>query len=154
MTRPDRLDHPGDPLRHDRRNRIFYAAAVLVAAGAILQAVLGQWVAAGAIALVAGYLALHPYLRAGWYEAGYEAATPTIPIYNPGEGGGYVVFATEAVDGDPGRQAVMVASLGLHCRALLDVTGAYTDEWIIQTPLPPGARIVQADIAEHSVRQQ
>jgi hypothetical protein len=154
MTRPNRPAYPGDPLRHDRRNRIFYAAAVLVAAGAVLQAALGQWIAGVAVALVAGYLALHPYLRAGWYEAGYEAATPTIPIYNPGEGGGYVVFATEALDGDPHRQAVMVASLGLHCRALLDVTGAYTDEWIIQTPLPPGARIVQADIAEHSVRSQ
>ena len=64
------------------------------------------------------------------------------------------MFATEPVDGDPRRQAIMVAANGLHCRALLDVTGAYTDEWIVQTPLPPGARIVSADIAERSVRQQ
>jgi hypothetical protein len=154
VTRPERPDHPGDRLRRSRRNRIFYVLAAVLATGAILQAVLGEWVAAIAIALVAGDAALHPYLRAGWYEAGYEAATPTLPIYNAGEGGGYVVFATEAVDGDAGRQAVMVASLGLHVRALLDVDGAYTDEWVVQTPLPPGARIVHADIAERSVRQQ
>jgi hypothetical protein len=143
-----------DPFRHDRRNRLFYAGSAVVLACAVVQAVAGQWIAAAAVALLAVPIGLYPRLRAAWYRIGYEAATPTIPIYNPGEGGGYVVFATEPVDGDPRRQAIMVAANGLHCRALLDVTGAYTDEWIVQTPLPPGARIVSADIAERSVRQQ
>ena len=99
-------------------------------------------------------MATHPRLRAGWYEAGYEAATLAVPYYKPYDGGGYVVFASEAIDGDPRRQAIMIAAHGVHCRALLDVDGAYTDEWIISTPLPPGARIVQAQIAERSVRSQ
>lgn len=153
MSRPERPDHPGDRLRRWRRNRIFYVLAAVLAAGAVLQAVLGEWVAAIAIALVAGDAALHPYLRAGWYEAGYEAAAPTIRAL-PGDGGGYAAFATRAVDADPDCQALMVAALGVHVRALLDVDGAYTDEWIVSVPLPPGAKIVQAQIAEHAVRQQ
>jgi hypothetical protein len=153
VSRRERPGHPGDRFRHDRRNRVFYVAAVLLAAGAIVQAVFGQWIAAVAVALVAGDCALHAYVRAAWFEEGYLSAAPTMRAL-PGDGGGYVVFASRAVDGDPDRQSLMVAALGVHCRALLDVDGAYTDEWVVQTPLPPGAKIVQAQVAEHAVRQQ
>jgi hypothetical protein len=144
-----RLDPPRDQLRHGRYNRLCYAGAALVALSAALQAALGEWVAAGALALLAGHMPIHPRLRAGWFEAGSLAANP-LPRYQHG----YVVFARDDVDGDPTRQALMIAANGVHCRALLDVDGAYTDEWIVSTPMPPGARVVQAEIAEYSVRSQ
>jgi hypothetical protein len=151
MTRPARLvTAPGA-----RYDRCFYAFAAVMAAIAVASAVGAAvvfgtpwYLAAVAFAAIAGYVASYPWARAAWYEAGYLAAIPTLPRYGPGSGGGHAVFASEALDGDPRQQAVMIAALGVNVRALLAVDGSYTDEWIVSIPLPPGARIVHAEIVE------
>jgi hypothetical protein len=144
------MPRPGDRLRHRRQDLVFYAAAVFLAAGAVLQVlVLGEWVAAAALALVAGYLASHPYLRAGWYEMGYDAGHKAgLPSLSSGEPAGYAIFASEPIGGDPHRRAVMVMTSGIKCRALLDPDGHQTAEWIVTMPLPAGARIVSTQLHE------
>jgi hypothetical protein len=143
--------------RYDRYDRYFYAMAAAMAAIAVVSAVGAAvvfgtpwYLAAVAFAAVAfaAYIALYPWLRARWYEAGYLAATPTLPVYRAGENGGYAVFASEAIDGDPGHQAVMVAVRGVACRPLLDVDSRPTAEWIVTIPQPPGARIDRTHVAE------
>jgi hypothetical protein len=138
-----------------RYDRYFRVMAVLVAAAALVQAVLAPFVFglvglinAVASACIAVYLAMYPRLRAGWYELGYVAAIPTLPLVRPGDGGGYALFASEAVDGDPGRQAVLIAVRGVRVRALVDGEGCHTSEWIVTVPLPNGSRIERVGITE------
>lgn len=150
MARPERPGHAGDRLRRSRTNLVFYAGAALSGViGVAASIVRGEPVTAIVFMALAGCTAAHPYQRAGWYEAGYEAATPTLPRYRPGDGGGHAIFATEAIDGDPARQGLMVSTHGVEVRALLDEEGHHTTDWIVTIPLTPGAHIERVHIARH-----
>jgi hypothetical protein len=137
-----------------RYDRYFYAFAAVMAAISVASAVGAAvafgapwYLAAVAFAAIAAYLASYPWVRTAWYEAGYLAATPLVPAYRPGENGGYAVFASEPIGGDPASQAVMITTRGVTCRGLRNVDGAFTAEWIITIPMPPGARVDHAHIA-------